>query len=261
MKSGKGHGMKKVAIPNIIVLAVLLLTLCGCQPQDVDVPDAESSPMNTPSPSATPAQPPSESTIPSIQPTEQQPAEPTKPPTATLEEGWSMYTDEDEGFEIALPDMWSTLTKEQIEKTGINPGEGFKCIFYAVDIFSTSLAIAQGKPQVLEFVSSLSIVKKSTGTQKTSLAEIEEYNLHDLTAHPNVSQPIYHERIEFLCGEVLKFKHTKKLPNRTEPVVFVQYILIESNNVYCFTCETLPYLIEEFEPTYDKMVNSFRLTH
>jgi hypothetical protein len=199
--------------------------------------------------------------IPTVPVTPQQPVESIKTPTATLEKGWRIYSDKDEGFEIALPSMWQALTKEQIaqseEKAGLSLSGGGRYIFYGLDIFATSLAVVEGKSKVLPFGGSLSILKTNL-TVKISLDGIEAQNVLNLGNDPNVAQPIFHKQVEVLTGQALKIKYTMKLPNRTEPVVFINYYLIRDNNLYCFTFETLPALIEKLEQNYDKMAYSFQ---
>jgi len=221
-----------VNLALITVAMVLILLVAGCQQQPAPVPITPSL-----SPALAPAQTPT--------PIEEQKPETTPSSKPILKEGWTLHSDPEKGFAIALPSKWKVVTEEKTQPDG-----GARYLFYAVDpVYSTP---------VLDVDGSFSIVRASL-KQEVSLALFEEREVRGLEADPTTVKPVSTRRVKLLVGEAMESTYTKNYPHRTGPVVFIQYAHVRGKELYILTSETTPNLLEKYRPIFEKMAHSFRL--
>ena len=173
----------------------------------------------------------------------QQAISPKEPELRLLNE--KIYRDENEGFEIAYPGSWRISTKEAQQSSST-----MKFLFYAVD--------PESKTDVLPFAGSFSVSKYSLDREIT-LSTLQEAQVKAIEADPNTVKPVSAKLITLTNDEAIELRHTKNLPNRKGPVVFIQHSILKDKKIaYVLTSETEPGLVEKYGPIYESMARSFR---
>ena len=236
--------MNNMTRATFVFLILILLVTISCRKQPATIPQT----ADEPAISSQPINSQDSSTEKSTTATFAPPVQPdsVETPVSQLEPGWSIYRDEDAGFEIAKPDSWSLIKKEQLR---LMSSAEHKCIYYTYDPLS--------KSEVLPYAGSFSIMIVPLKTE-TTLSAWTEQNRRDLETDPTVSQPVSIKQIELLTGEAVEIIYTCRLPNRTGPVVFRQYCFIKGKEIYMFTSETVPERVDKYSPVYQMMAESFR---
>ncbi len=246
-----------------IVLSAVLILLAGlgCGGFSLFAP----TPTPTPTPTSTPTATPTSTPTPTFTPT------PEAPAGATIPEGWTLYEVDDEGYAIALPPNWEQIDidPETLEASinavaDQNPElagflENQAAILTTQNISFFGFDLSKGSA-FSDFVTNINIIVQPLEAEITmdfmlamTVPMLE--NLFEL------EQEIDQEIVTLSSGEAGRLQYGFEVAggNGQVQVIITQYIFIIDQSMYTLTLSTKTDEIQDREPVFEQIANSFHL--
>ncbi|MBN1121210.1 MAG: hypothetical protein JXJ17_09030 [Anaerolineae bacterium] len=276
---GQGHSFRRIAI---LVVSVVFVLGCGTLPQiaaqsTVPTPASPATPRPimtttplptmTPKPSPTPTDTPLPSPTPTITPTEMPAIIETE-----LEDGWYLYTLPEEGFSIAMPPDWYSvsLDNEMIDNAVDTVAEqDILAASYLEDMLP--MLIAQGvkfygieiSPEGLErgYPASINIFWQEL-PGGMSFERLVDMNAAALESMLEMSTPLEQEMVELPSGTAGRLSYGMSgldLAGEAVDIVLVQYLIEAGEEMYIITVGTSADSFDSYLPTFDQIIESFRI--
>lgn len=257
--------LRRLALKAACTAAVLLL-LVGCggaqSPVPTTAPVAQPSPA--PAPTATPA--------PTIAP-----AAPTEPAGSGISQskqpdGTVRYEKKDDGFAVVLPESWlqvdvrpntfqqgvDEVSKQNPEFSKILSGqlralEASNIRFFAYD--QVPDALAEG------YITNVNVIKQDLGME-IPLTMLVPASVKQLEGLGNVRSPIATRMVRVKSGDAaqLRYRLTLKMAAGGDAeIAIVQYMVVDSANLYVVSMGTLQTYAEKYLPLFQQIGESLEI--
>jgi hypothetical protein len=163
---------------------------------------------------------------------------------ASLDPGWTLATETEDGFSVGLPRGW--------EESQFDVGESIK--FQAID--------ATDSAAEFEFVPNLNVIAEPLPIA-LSLDDYIQANLSQLETQLQGVTDLAHERITLPVGPTERIRYRFELGAQEggpAEISVVQYVFIRETTGYILTFETAPPQFDQYRPTFEQMAETFRFT-
>lgn len=233
-------------------------------------PTSTPTPTHTSTPTSAPTSTPTFTPAPTSTPT---PEETVDVITSTLETGWTLYQMVDEGFEIALPPEWQTisLNPETMQNALAIVGEqnpAFKDMFSSEMLLSLAASGVklygmnlQPDAMAYDLPPSINVIKIDLG-MALPLDTYIPATLKQLETIADPEVPITHRRVTLSGIEAEEFKYGMAMTNLVgKPIKgkVVQYLLFDGTTQYAITLASPNELAEDYASIFEQIVQSFQI--
>jgi hypothetical protein len=192
--------------------------------------------------------------------------------TATVEPGWTLYSDEVEGFSINVAPKWKRIdvdpeTIDSALSVVADQNPGFKSMlseqvrsltsagvkFFAVDLAPEALGTG--------LATNMNVIRQ-TPPAKVSLDMFAEINTGVLENLDTVVGPVSHKRVNLggtAAEKVTYGMEIKTASGKTVQMAGTQYYVLSGKDVYIITLCTSVDQAADYAPVFEKIAQSFRL--